>query len=746
MVNAPDSTPPHPARRTAALACTLMAPWIAGCAGGPDADDASAPAAAWTPPATKTIDVSDDYHGTTISDPYRWLEDQDGDDVRRWVQTQNQATRAFLDAAPGRDALEQRLTELWNYGRRSAPLEAGDRWLWFRNDGLQNQDVVVLADSPDEAGQVILDPNTLSEDGTAALAGMLASKDGRYLAYAISERGSDWKTYRVLDLASGETLPDRVEWSKFAGVAWSPDNAGFFYQRYPAPKDGETFEATNQQPSLCYHRVGTDAAQDTVIYQQPQHPNWGFAPYVTEDGHYLIISIWEGTDQRNRVAYVDLTLETTMVVPLLMDFDAEWDFLGNDGETFYFRTNRDAPLGRVVALDVGRFPNQRTIDLHRESPEAPPPLDTIIDQGDHALQAATMVGHHIALTYLVDASHRIMLHDLGNPEADPTDLALPALGSVAGIAGRAGRDDFYVTFASFTYPSSILRGDVGGNALEEFFTPDLPLDPASYEVEQVFLRGNDGTRLPMFLVHKPGIVLDGSHPTYLYGYGGFNISMTPRFSASTLAWVDQGGIYAHAVLRGGGEYGDAWHEAGMLDRKQNVFDDFVACARYLLRNGHTSPRRLAIGGRSNGGLLAGACLVQHPELFGAAIPEVGVLDMLRYHKFTIGWAWVPEYGSAEDPAQFDFLRAYSPLHNVEPGGKYPPTLVMTGDHDDRVLPGHSYKFAATLQQAQAAPDPILIRIDTSAGHGAGKPTAMRIREAVDRWAFLNATLGMPTGE
>jgi len=745
------------------LSSCLVALTLFACAGADsNMSDPSAQGSpkAFAAPPTRTDAVTDEYHGEEIADPYRWLEDQDGIEVKAWVSRQNSATRAYLDGAPGRDRLERRLTELWNYGRRGAPIQAGERWLWFRNDGLQGQDVLVLGDDPDGEGRVILDPNTLSADGTSALGSVEPSKDGRYLAYSVAERGSDWHTWRILELGTGRTLSDRIEWSKFSSAAWAPDGSGFFYQRYPEPKEGEVFEAATDKPSLCFHEIGADPAEDKVVYERPDEPQWGFAPYVTEDGRYLIVTIWQGTDQRNRVAYVDLQSDSWRVVPLLMGFDAEWDFLGNEADTFYFRTNKDAPLGRIVSLDVAQFPDAAAIQAHTEPAEIDPAADASIPpdaipevaadaheefvaQGEAALQGAALFGHHLVLTYLVDATHRVVVHDLtAGAGSEGRAIELPTLGSVAGLSGRQGRDAFYLTFTSFAYPPTIFRGSLEQHTLTPFFRPDLPLDPERFEVTQVFLRGDDGTRIPLMLLHQKDLILDGSHPTYLYGYGGFNISLTPSFSVANLAWVEQGGIYAHAVLRGGGEYGEAWHRAGMLENKQNVFDDFIACARYLVRNGYTSRAKLAIGGRSNGGLLAGACLVQRPEMFGAVIPEVGVLDMLRYHKFTIGWAWAPEYGTADDPDQFAFLRAYSPLHNIREGTAYPPTLVMTGDHDDRVLPGHSYKFAAALQQAQGGPDPVLIRIDTSAGHGAGKPTAMRIQEAVDRWAFLNRALGI----
>lgn len=680
--------------------------------------------AQWVAPSTHTGADSDDYHGTVVADPYRWLEDQDGSDVAAWVAEQNAVTTHILDAVPQRDAIQNRLTELWNYERYSAPTKAGSQWFFSKNNGLQNQSILYVASSPNSAGEVLLDPNQLSDDGTVALAGVAIDEQGKRMAYATSKSGSDWRTWHVLDVATGKTLSDVITWSKFSGASWTHDGAGFFYQRYPAPEEGETYQAQNRQPQLCYHRVGTDQKEDKVVYERPDQTEWGFGPRVTDDGRFLVISISTGTDQRNRVAYADLQEEGWPVKPLLMDFDATYSFLGNQGDSLFFSTNKNAPQQRIIAVDR----NNPAADAWRE----------LVPEQAHRLDSVRLVADQFVCGYLADASSQVLLFDLdGKPHGS---IELPTLGTARGFTGKLASDETFFTFSSFTQPPAILRYDFSTKTLSTFRRPSFPRDDSDLITKRVFLQSKDGTRLCMFLVHKEGLPLDGSMPCYLYGYGGFDISLPPRFSVPNLVWVDRGGLYVQAILRGGGEYGEEWHRAGMLENKQNVFDDFIACAEYLVRNGYTSRERLAVGGRSNGGLLAAAVLTQRPDLMGAAIPEVGVLDMLRYHQFTIGWAWAPEYGRSDDPTQFDFLYRYSPLHNIHAGTHYPPTLIMTGDHDDRVLPGHSYKFAAALQAAQGGLAPILLRVETDAGHGAGTPITKLIEVATDRWAFLEMAL------
>ncbi|HEX5051588.1 MAG TPA: prolyl oligopeptidase family serine peptidase [Planctomycetota bacterium] len=679
-------------------------------------------------PPTTRADTTDDYHGTSVADPYRWLEDQGSADTAAFVAAQNAASRAFLDALPARAEIRARLEELWNFPRTTPPQRHGTHWFWTHNDGLQNQSVWFTAEgsdlAPDAAGRVLLDPNLLSADGTVALAGFEPTDDGKLVAYATSASGSDWQEWHVLDVATGQALPDRLQWAKFTRAAWTHSGDGFFYQRYPAPKQGEVFEAANTNPQLCYHKVGTEQSADQVVYERPDEPQWAFDAEVTESGRFVVITMRNGTDRRNRIGYADLNQEGWPVQPLLMDFDAHYDFLGHDADTFWFATDKDTKRGRIVAVD-------------RLHPAAG--WQTIVPAQNDTLQAARVLGGHFVCTYLADAANRVAVFDLDG--ASRGDLQLPTLGSVSGFTGRADDAITFFSFQSFVQAPIVLRHDFSSGATSTFRASELQFDSSDIVTQRRFLQSGDGTRLCLFLVHRKGQALDGNHPTYLYGYGGFNISLVPRFSVANLVFVERGGVYAQAILRGGGEYGDAWHKAGMLGHKQNVFDDFAACADYLLRNGFTRPDKLAIGGASNGGLLVGAMLTQRPDLFGAAIAEVGVLDMLRYHKFTIGAAWAPEYGTSDDPEQFAWLYAYSPLHNTKPGTHYPPTLIMTGDHDDRVLPGHSYKFAAALQHAQGGDAPILLRVETSAGHGAGKPTTKLIDEAADRWAFLAAVLG-----
>lgn len=682
-----------------------------------------APLPPFHPPEVAVEPVTDDYHGTRVVDPYRWLEDQDGERTAAFVQAQNTASRGFLDALPGRAELRARLLELWNFPRRSVPQRAGERWFHNRNDGLQNQSVWYVATSPDADGEVLFDPNTLSSDGTVALAGFVPSDDGALVAYAISTSGSDWQEWHVLDVATKTPRADTLRWGKFASAAWTHDGAGFFYQRFPAPAAGQTFQAKNQNAQLCYHRLGADQTGDRVVYERPDEPDFGFRPEVTEDGRFLIVAISKGTDRRNGIAYVDLQEAEWPVHLLLAPLAANWDFLDHDGDTFWFRTDQAAPRGRVVAIDRSR---------PQEAPR------TLVPEGTDTLRGARRLGGRFVCHYLTDASSRAAVF---GPDGTPAgELPLPAIGTLGAFSGKAADPVAFVAFHSFAWAPTVLRVDVANVASSVFLPSQLRFDTSSIVTERKFLQSHDGTRLCLFVVHKKGLRLDGTAPTYLYGYGGFDIAMTPTFSVQNLVLVERGGVYAQAVLRGGGEYGAEWHRAGMREKKQNVFDDFVACAEYLQRNGWCSARSLAIGGGSNGGLLVGAALTQRPELFGAAIPEVGVLDMLRYHRFTIGRAWAPEYGSSDDPQAFAWLYRYSPLHRVLPGTVYPPTLVMTGDHDDRVLPGHSYKFAAALQAAQAGTAPILLRVETAAGHGAGKPVQKLVDEAADRLAFLFATL------
>jgi len=694
--------------------------------GEPTPTPAAEPTAAIHYPEARRADVVDDYHGTKVADPFRWLEDPDSPETRAWVEAENKVTFGFLEAIPAREALKRRLTKLWDYEKFGVPYKEGGRYFFSRNSGLQNQGVLYTTPAIDGEPRVLIDPNTLATDGTTALAGTAVSDDGTLLAYGLAAAGSDWNEWKVRDVGTGKDRDDVLKWIKFSSASWTRDGKGFYYGRYPEPKPGTALEESNYYQKLYYHRLGTPQGDDVLVYESPDHKEWQAHGEVTEAGDYLVIAISKGTDAKYRVLYKDLKNPDGLAVELVADFEAEYDLLGNDGPVFYFKTNRHAPRGRVVAIDTRDPGEGRWKELIPEAAET--------------LQAVSLVGERFFAAYLKDAHSQVKVHDLAGKFL--REVELPGLGTAAGFGGkRADKETFYA-FASFTAPTTIYRYDVDSGKSEVFRRPKVDFDPDAYETEQVFYASKDGTRIPMFLSHKKGIALDGRNPTYLYGYGGFNIPITPAFSPANLAWMELGGVFAVANLRGGGEYGEEWHQAGTKLKKQNVFDDFIAAAEWLIAHKYTSTPRLAIGGRSNGGLLAGACVAQRPDLFGAAVPGVGVLDMLRFHKFTIGHAWVDDYGSSADADQFQALFAYSPLHNLKPGAHYPATLITTADHDDRVVPAHSFKFAAALQAAQGGPAPVLIRIETKAGHGAGKPTSKVIEEAADQWAFLARVLGV----
>ncbi len=694
---------------------------------------AALPTAAWAGgklryPETARVDQVDDYHGTQVADPYRWLEDdvRESADVAAWVKAQNKVTFKYLKGIRERGTIRDRLEELWNFERTSAPKRVGDRYYFFRNTGLQNQDVLMVADSLDGEPRVVLDPNEWSEDGTVALSGHSYSWDGRYLAYARSVAGSDWREWYVLDLTTGEQLPDVLHWAKWTWPAWTHDDRGFFYSRFPEVEEGAEFQALNMNQKVYYHRVGTDQSRDVLVYERPDHPEWGFFGEVTEDGRYLVIHVYKGTDDRYRIVYRDLLEPYAVPVELIGDFDNQYAFLANDGPVFYFETDLQAPLGRIIAIDIRRPERENW----RE----------VIPQAEWALRGATVTGNMFVLTYLRDAVTYVRMFDMAGHWV--RDVEFPGIGTVSGFGGRRSATETFYSFASFATPPSIYRYDMLTGGSELWRRAPVDVDPGDYEVQQIFFASKDGTQVPMFVVHRKGIELDGSHPTLLYGYGGFSASLTPRFSITRLAWVQLGGVYVVANLRGGAEYGEEWHQAGTKLNKQNVFDDFIAAAEELIELGYTRTDKLAIFGGSNGGLLVGACMTQRPDLFAAAIPAVGVMDMLRFHQFTAGRYWVDDYGSAEDPEEFEALYAYSPYHNLESGTAYPATLVTTADTDDRVVPGHSFKFTAALQEAHTGDAPVVIRIETKAGHGAGLPTDKLIDEYADMWAFLVENLEM----
>jgi prolyl oligopeptidase len=675
-------------------------------------------------PDTRRSDHVDAYHGVEVPDPYRWLEDPDSAESKSWVEAQNKVTFSYLEGIPQRTALKERLTKLWNFERYGTPEQRGGRYFYTRNDGLQNQSVLYVADSLDAPPRELLDPNKLSQDGTVALVGSEVSEDGRYLAYGLAAAGSDWNEWKVKEVATGRDLADHLRWVKFSGVSWTPDNLGFFYSRYDEPKAGEELTGINYYQKLYYHRLGDSQDKDVLTYQRKDQKEWGFRGGVTEDGRYLIISVWRGTETKNQVFYKRLDSPDAAVAELLAGFDAEYEFLGNDGSVFWFLTDLDAPLRRVIAIDADRPGREHWREL--------------IPQAEHVVSGASVVGDRFLIAYLKDAATQVRVFDLtGRPERE---IALPAIGQASGFAGRRKDRETFYQFTNFTTPPTVYRYGLGDGASTVFRQPRVDFDPQEYETKQVFFQSKDGTRVPMFITHRKGLKLDGNNPTLMYAYGGFDISITPSFSVMNLVWMEQGGVFAVPNLRGGGEYGRVWHEAGMKDKKQNVFDDFIAAGEWLIANKYTCPQKLAIRGGSNGGLLVGAAMTQRPELFGAALPAVGVMDMLRFHKFTIGWAWVSEFGSSDNPDEFQTLLKYSPLHNLKPGTKYPATMVTTADHDDRVVPGHSFKFAAALQHAHAGDAPVLIRIETSAGHGAGTPTSKLIDTAADSLAFLLSVL------
>ncbi|MEN8375170.1 MAG: prolyl oligopeptidase family serine peptidase [Gemmatimonadota bacterium] len=709
-------------RRALALAAFTLLP--AGPALG------QAATADLTYPQTQRGDLIEDYHGTSVLAPYRWLEDSDSPDVGDWVNAQNDVTFAYLESLPYREEIETRLTELWDYERFGTPWKEGGRYFFFKNDGLQNQSVLYVQESLEDEPRVLVDPNGLSEDGTVALAGSFVSPDGRYLAYSLNTSGSDWREFKLRDIETGEDLPDHLEWAKFTGASWTKDSQGFFYARYPAAEEGsDRLTEANSNQMIYYHRVGTPQAEDVLVHADRSNPQWLFGAGTTEDGRFLILTVREGSSSSNRLWIRDLgdPMAPDLDGPLLRlmdDNDARYSVVHNGGPVFYIRTDLDAPRGRLIEVDL-RKPGKH---LWR----------TIIPESEDLLESVTPVGGRFLARYLHDAHGRVAAYEMDGTPAG--DLDLPTIGSVGGLSGDEEDTELFYSFSSFLYPTTIFRHDLATGATEVFKAPDVDFDPSGYVTKQVFYESKDGTQVPMFITHRAELALDGQNPSYLYGYGGFNISLRPSFSLSNLVWLEMGGVYAQPTLRGGGEYGEEWHQAGTKERKQNVFDDFIAAAEYLIDEGYTRSDKLAIGGGSNGGLLVGAAMTQRPELFAAALPAVGVMDMLRFHKFTIGWAWVSDYGSSDDPEGFDYLRAYSPLHNLTAGVCYPATLVTTADHDDRVVPAHSFKFAAQLQAAQGCGNPAVIRIETKAGHGAGKPTSKRIEEAADKWAFALANM------
>jgi prolyl oligopeptidase len=671
-------------------------------------------------PEAPRSEAVDNYHGTRVADPYRPLEDADSPQTRAWIEAQNKLTFRFLESILERGAIRRRLTELWDYEKIDPPFREGGRYFFTYNTGLQNQSVLYTTDSQLSGQRVLLDPNALSADGTVAIAGVAVSDDGSRLAYGIAAAGSDWNEWKVRDVATGKDLGDHLKWIKFSQAAWAKDGQGFYYGRFPEPEPGADLDGANYYQKVYFHRLGTAQADDRLVWEEPAHKEWRAVPQVTDDGKYLILTLEKGTDDKYRVLYRPLDQPNLEPIHLVGDFDAEYTFIDNDGPIFWFKTNKNAPRGKVVAIDTRHPEPARWIEL--------------IPEAADALSAVDVVADHFLAAYLKDAFSAVRVYDLTGRLV--RDVELPGMGTASGFRGKRKDADTFYSFESFTEPDSIYRYDIASGKSTLWRRPKLKFDPHDYVTTQVFYSSRDGTKIPMFLSHKKNLKPAASNSALLYGYGGFKISLSPSFSPAVMAWMEMGGLYALPNLRGGGEYGEEWHQAGTKLKKQNVFDDFVAAAEWLIASGYTSRSKLAISGGSNGGLLVGACLTQRPELFGAALPAVGVMDMLRFHRFTIGWAWVDDYGCADVPEEFKAIFAYSPLHNIKPGTCYPPTLITTADHDDRVVPAHSFKFAAAIQAAQSCDKPVLIRIETKAGHGAGKPTGKLIDEAADKWAFL----------
>jgi prolyl oligopeptidase len=675
-------------------------------------------------PQPPKSDQTDDYFGTKVADPYRPLENVDADATKKWIEAENKLTFDYLATIPERKKINEKLTALWNYEKFTVPFHDGGRYFFSKNTGLQNQNVVFTSDKLPDAGKVLIDPNTLSKDGTVALSGIDITDDGKLLAYGLAVAGSDWQEWKVRDIETGKDLSDDVQWVKFSDAAWKKDGSGFFYSRYDAPASAEQLKQANYFHKLYFHKLGTPQSADSLVYERKDHKDWIFNSEVSEDGRFLLINVSQGTDPKNRIFYQDLHKPDAAVVELLNKQDAFYSFLGCDGNTFWFRTDLAAPRCRIVAIDIAK----------------PEEIKTVVPESPDKLEDVELVGDRFIASYLKDAHSAVRLFELSGKEAG--EIKLPGLGSATGFKGKRKDSETFYSYVSFTEPATIYRYDMKSGESTVLFRPKVDFKSDDFVTEQVFYSSKDGTKVPMFITYRKGLEKNGNNPTLLYGYGGFDSSSTPSFSSGIATWLQMGGVYALANLRGGGEYGEEWHLAGTKLRKQNVFDDFIAAGEWLIANKYTSTPKLAIHGRSNGGLLVGAALTQRPDLWGATLPAVGVMDMLRFQKFTIGWAWTSDYGSSDNKDEFEAIYKYSPLHNIKPGTKYPPTLITTADHDDRVFPAHSFKFAATLQAAQAGPAPVLIRIETRAGHGAGKPTTKIIEETTDQWAFLVKSLGM----
>jgi len=676
-------------------------------------------------PKARKADQVDDFHGVKVADPYRWMEDTGSAETQSWIEAQNKLTNSYFETIPQRARIRERLTELWNYERISAPAKIGKRYIYTRNDGLQNQSVLYITDSINDPGKVFFDPNKLSSDGTAALSGSSFTEDGKLWAYGVARSGSDRTEWRIMNVETGEHLSDTLPPNRQGGVAWLADNSGLFLPKYPAPEAGAELRAANRFPKIYFHKLGTPISEDKVIYERNDDGELTSGGLVTEDGKWYVIFTSKGTQRMNEVHFKDLSRPDSPIVPLVSERTASWSFVGNDGPVFYFRTDKDAERGKLVSVNV-----LARARIWKE----------VIPQAAETLNGVQMINDQFVANYLKDAYTKIKIFDKDGKHV--RDVELPGIGSAGGFGGKQTDTETFYTFSSYNAPPTIYHYDMKTGTSKLFRQAQVKFNPSDYEVKQVFYTSKDGTRVPMFISHKKGLKLDGSNPTILYGYGGFNISQTPGFSVSRIVWMEMGGIYAVANIRGGAEYGKEWWANGAVLKKQNTFDDFIAAGEFLINNKYTSNKKLAIQGGSNGGLLVGAVLNQRPDLFGAALPAVGVMDMVRFTEFTVGAFWKSDYGDPKKPDEFKVLYSYSPLHNIKPGTKYPATLVTTADTDDRVFPAHSFKYAAALQAGQGGDAPVLIRIETKAGHGAGKPTAKVIEEQADIYGFLFKNLGM----
>ena len=678
-------------------------------------------------PQTKQGQAVDNYHGTEVKAPYRWLEDPDTSETKAWIESQNALTDSYFETLPFRAQIHSKMSKKWNVPKIGLPFKKGGRYFYSKNDGVQPQSVLYWSEQIENDGKVLLDPNTLSEDGTVALSSYSVSHDGKKLAYGLQKAGSDWIEWHVLEIDKGVVANDVLKWSKFSGATWTHDNMGFYYSKYPTPTSDASLTEANFNQKLYYHRLGTDQDKDELIYENPKEPKWGFGSALTEDGKHLLVSVWKGTGEKTYVLAKDITNKKSSFIPLNKPFESALQMIGSKGDRVWFFSDKDSPKGQIVAFDI---PKNKAATIKEQ---------TIVPEAAETISSANIVGGRLIVNTMKDAKSEVKIYETNGTFIKTMDL--PGIGTLRGFGGLFDDSETFFSFESFTTPSKNYRYDIKNDTHSVIAETKVEFDSDAFETKQVFVSSNDGTKVPMFITHKKGIELNGKNPTLLYGYGGFNISLTPGFSITRAIWLEMGGVYVVANLRGGGEYGEEWHKAGTKLNKQNVFDDFIACAEWLIDNQYTAKNKLAIQGRSNGGLLVGAAITQRPDLFGAALPAVGVHDMLRFHKFTIGWAWVDDYGSSDNPEEFKALYAYSPLHNAK-NAAYPATLITTADHDDRVVPGHSFKFAAALQNANAGPNPTLIRIDTKAGHGAGKPTQMIIKEYSDMWTFLAKNLEM----